>query len=142
MGLGSTMKERAAAVEKILAEVKVYSGVNKQELNNAVSQFADMPSIGGLSVGNAIYMAGSIPASMDSFTADLLGHEAIHSVQAAAHGGTTAFLNAYIPELRANQYSAANKFEYAAYAFGGDAQAAGITLPFTQILKSQGTWWR
>jgi hypothetical protein len=141
MGSAPTTEGRVAEVKRILSGVSVYSNVNAQALNSVVSQHANMPPIDGLSIGNDIYMAGSV-STMNADKADLLGHEAIHSIQAAAHGGRTSFMNVYLPELATNGYSQSNKFEFAAYAFGGNLRSPGIVLPFTQILRSNGTWWR
>jgi hypothetical protein len=137
--LGFTNKKRAEKLEALLNNVTVYAGVNANIADNIVSTLSggNQEFLDGLSIGNNIYMRDTI-GTVDPDTADLLGHEAVHSIQAAAVG-KTAFAN-YSVNM---PYTDANKFELAAYKFGGGITPSDFPslAGYKQILPSKGRWW-
>jgi len=63
----------------------------------------------GMGFGNSIYIRND--AFLAGTTGELLGNEAVHILQAAAHGSLEGMLEAYGNDM--------NKMETAAYEFGG-----------------------
>jgi hypothetical protein len=137
--LGFTNKIRAKKLEALLNNVTVYAGVDADLADNIINTLSggNQEFFDGLSIGNNIYMRDTI-GTVDPDTADLLGHEAVHSIQVVAVG-KTAFANysANIP------YTDANKFELAAYKFGGGITPSDFPSleGYKQILPSKGKWW-
>ena len=113
-------------ISRYLSDVKVYS--NPSDLvaaNGAIYQYTQNTqnpnialgkngTVDGLTVGNCIYMAGTISASNPN-DIELLGHEFIHVLQGVAQG-YAAFLTDYMKKT----YDMSNEYEVAAYIFGGD----------------------
>lgn len=145
IGLGSMQQERAEAVERILSRATVYSGVDIETVKTKIAQYA--PSLrhldlDGFTANNCIVLKDTLPAKMNDVTANLLGHEAIHLIQAAAYGKEELFLAAYQAQATSKEYPVENSFEVAAYIFGGDAKSVGLILDYPLNLSYDEYWWK
>ncbi len=113
-------------IAKYMGDVKVYSNPTDlakangviynytKNTNNPNIALGKNGTVDGLTVGNCIYMAGSLSSSNPN-DIELLGHEFIHVLQGVAQG-YAAFLTDYVNK----PYDMSNEYEVAAYLFGGD----------------------
>ena len=132
-GIGNMSQAELSA---FLGDMNVYAVSDWSEVEGALNALGMPMAPGGgdmLSVGNNIYVRDTMDLnSMNDNTANLLGHEAIHGLQAAGLG-QSAFFSSY---QQTGSYS--NNFENTAYNWGGNSRLA--TSP--QILPANPGWWR
>lgn len=135
--------------EKI-EKIHVFPGVD-EGLVKAAFRDLGIPYHDGvdmISVGDSIYTYRELRCDPDGTvsdvsTASLLAHELIHAIQADAHGGEAGFAAAY---TAAGDYLG-NRFEIAAYSFGGSPPAAiasemPVDRPVLKETQTYGEWWR
>lgn len=105
-------------------EVVVFSQVDEKTLKEEFSKVENLKTSpkDGLTLGNDIYMTDSKDqitdsnGNIESSWADLLGHEAIHTLQAYVEGEES-----FIEYCATHEYDKNNEYERAAYDFGGNA---------------------
>lgn len=108
---------------------------------------------GASAIGNTIYERNAdfssgfaLGGTEAEKVANLIGHEAIHTLQSAAYGGVDGFLIAYGKESKDNGYYG-NKFEIAAYSFGPNNKTIMKNLPQTYrygnyVFARNPGWWK
>jgi hypothetical protein len=98
--------------------------------------FTDAQNVGNtiLYYGTFSYDQGGV---FDSTVANLLGHETIHGLQVAAHGGLEQYMPDFLTQLSLPDYS--RPFERVAYNFGPYNSSSGARTP---VLDSAGFWFR
>ena len=133
-----------ADIQNDLDNVNVIMGVDQGKAMAALAQLGMNvgPSPEAITVGNTILVFGQMSTDgngriINPDDADLLGHEAIHSLQSAAAGGVSAFVDRY--KAFSNAASGmgrdpyyGNHLELGPYNFGPtntDARAAGSIRP-------------
>ena len=106
--------DRVVAIKSELSKVTVYTGIDEQAADNVLDNFgADF--LDGLCLGENIYIEGDIK-NISTSTADLLGHEGVHVIQASVVGKVE-----FIEQSASMPYTSENPYEVAAYNFGGFA---------------------
>jgi hypothetical protein len=142
---GSSDSERIQAIKSLLNNVTVYHGIDQEKGDAEYNRLgandrysAQDPFFDGLCTGNKIFIKKHLPTTPNPIDADLIGHEAIHAIQAEAVGKLNFVkYNATAP------YTENNRYELAAYAFGGgiDWNRFPSFAGYSQILKGSGNWW-
>jgi hypothetical protein len=132
-GIGSMNQSELSS---FLGNMNVYAVSDWSDVESVIDTLGVPKAPGGgdmLSVGNNIYVRDTMDLiNMNDDTANLLGHEAIHGLQAAGVG-QTAFFNAY---QQTGNY--ANSYERTAYNWGGSSSFASKP----QLLSANSGWWR
>ena len=146
-----------------LNNVKVKSNVNNTVYNFFTGLFGIEPHGKASGIGKVIYdrgakfedeiLNGGIASAEDA--ANLLGHEAIHTLQPRAYGGLTGFARAYkdaslAAVARNEDEYFGNELEVAAYSFGPGNSKAERSLPNrynrskggNYIFGNSAGWWR
>lgn len=134
-------------IKQILNGVDVYTGVTSEEQQQVFNDLnLETTPNDGLTLGNDIYLADSADKIIDKNgnikieIADLLGHEAIHTLQAYVEGEES-----FIEYCATHSYDRNNDYEVAAYNFGGGGckDKFGIA-PGNQIFDQEKNkeWWK
>ncbi len=128
---------------------RVYEGVDKAIVGRAFTEIMGFynEEIDMIGVGDGIYSFGILDRDEGGVrklsTAELLGHEFIHSIQASAFGDAASFLCAY---RDTGEYH--NEFELVAYSFGGktpevfEGKLRAVPRVFRDNTALGSKWWR
>ncbi len=129
--------DRVVAIKSELSKVTVYTGIDEQAADNVLDNFgADF--LDGLCLGENIYIEGDIK-NISTSTADLLGHEGVHVIQASVVGKVE-----FIEQSASMPYTSENPYEVAAYNFGGYALPRDFSTidNNNQVLDKNKGWYK
>ncbi len=129
---------RTSAIKEQLNKTTVYSGINPAVEQAVFDNFGAQTTVkDGLTIGNSIYVLDEI-SSIDKDTADFLAHEAVHVISSSVVGKVE-----FVTYNASALYDDTNKFEKAAYSFGGYADSNFPNIDnHNQILDYYNEWWR
>jgi hypothetical protein len=130
-------RDRVAAIKAELSKVTVYTGIDEQAADNVLDNFGT-DFLDGLCLGENIYIEDDIK-NISTSTADLLGHEGVHVIQASVVGKVE-----FIEQSASMPYTSENPYEVAAYNFGGYALPRDFSTidNNNQVLDKNKGWYK
>ena len=129
--------DRVVAIKSELSKVTVYTGIDEQATDNVLDNFGK-DFLDGLCLGENIYIEDDIK-NISTSTADLLGHEGVHVIQASVVGKVE-----FIEQSASMPYTSKNPYEVAAYNFGGYALPCDFSTidNNNQVLDKNKGWYK